>query len=151
MPKDSRVLKVLKHTPRGLVVVLVLATAAVLALGQYPHHELAGPNSTTVSRIIAAPAFVVALRIVVMYAVVFVLASILARIWNRQWLRKAGPFEVADDVQALKDERDRVRGEVQTAQARIGELNERLLQSNGVIERLGRALQEGPHRRGRPV
>ncbi len=130
-----------KHTPRVLVIAMLVATGLVLALGKYPHHELANSRATTAAKIVGAPAFVVAIRIVVMYAVVFVLASVLARIWNGHWLRKAGPFEVADEVQTLKDERDRLRNEAIAAGGRIQTLTRRLEEAYDDLQKIGEAVE----------
>jgi uncharacterized protein YlxW (UPF0749 family) len=141
-----------QQTPKLLVLAMLVATATVLAFGQYPHHELADRNATTVGKIVGAPAFVVALRLVVMYVVVFVLASVIARIWKGHWLRRAGPFEVADEVQTVIEERDRLKTEVKAAEDRIGRLTDSLRSSNTLARRLQQALTERPARRPwRPV
>jgi hypothetical protein len=61
-------------------------------------------------------------RITLLVVAGFIVLSILARIWNRQWLSKAGPFEVSTAMADVEHERDALREEVVGARRTIESL-----------------------------
>jgi len=128
----------LGHIPRILVFALLGTTVLVLIVGAYPHHSLAARSDDLGDRVLGSPAFVVAMRIVAMY--VFVLASVVARIWQGHWLRKAGPFEVSDEVQTIKEERDKLAREARDAKRDVERLKDTLANSDGLIRNLSQQL-----------
>jgi hypothetical protein len=130
----------LGHIPRILVFALLGTTVLVLIVGAYPHHSLAARSDDLGDRVLGSPAFVVAMRIVAMYVFVFVLASVVARIWQGHWLRKAGPFEVSDEVQTIKEERDKLAREARDAKRDVERLKDTLANSDGLIRNLSQQL-----------
>jgi hypothetical protein len=75
-----------------------------------------------------------------MYVFVFVLTSIVARVWQGAWLRKAGPFEVSDEVRTITQERDRLAARARETDSDIQRLKESLANSDGVIRTLSEGL-----------
>jgi len=65
-------------------------------------------------------------RLVLMFAAVYVILSIIARISRGQWLNRAGPFQVQDSVQKLTSESQTLQANLRTAEATIQELQVRL-------------------------
>jgi hypothetical protein len=130
--------------PRALVVLLIGATLTVLVIGAYPHHSLATSKDDLTARVLGSPAFVIGMRVVAMYVFVFVLASVIARIWQGHWLRKAGPFEVSDEVQTLKEARDQLAAKAREAERDLERLKDTLANSDGVIRTLSAQLSGAP-------
>ena len=93
------------------------------------------------------PPVVIGIRLVLLYVFVFVLASVLARIWNQQWLRKAGPFEVSDEVETLKDEVVRLTERARTAEARLERFTLAIQDSDKTIRTLSQALRKKERKR----
>jgi hypothetical protein len=71
---------------------------------------------------------------------------VIARIWQGHWLRKAGPFEVSDEVAALKESRDLLAEKARDAEAVVERLKEDLANSDGLISTLSAQLT-GPSQR----
>jgi hypothetical protein len=139
--------KWLRHWPRGLVLALLGSTLVVLLLGHYPHRSLAGRKPTLLEEMTGIPPVVIGIRLVLLYVFVFVLASVLARIWNQQWLRKAGPFEVSDEVETLKDEVVRLTERARTAEARLERFTLAIQDSDKTIRTLSQALRKKERKR----
>ena len=86
-----------------------------------------------------------AIRVVLVFAVGFIVASLLARIWNRQWLSKAGPFEISD-VKDLTGELDAAQLNLAQAEEDINSLNVRINASDRTIEELLVSLDAASNR-----
>jgi hypothetical protein len=125
MPTATRTL------PR-LAGVLLLLAGAYVALQAYPS-ELAVPAAARRADLIATvlydQAIVFVLRILILCAAAFTVLSIVVRIWNREWLTKAGPFEVERAVAVTEREHGDLEIEVADLRARYVELLERMLVS----------------------
>ena len=96
-----------------LVAALVTLGVAYAGLRLYPA-ELpalpAGDRGDLLATVFYDQAMVFLLRIVFLCAAAFAVLSIAARIWNREWLIKAGPFEVERAAARSERELDELRG-----------------------------------------
>ncbi len=119
MPTAARTL------PRLAGILLALAGAYV-GLRLYPS-ELPSPavgrRADLLATLFYDQAMVFLLRVVILCAAAFTVLSIVARIWNREWLTKAGPFEVERMV-ASRD-RDALKRQLEEAHAEIERLARR--------------------------
>ena len=109
--------------------------AIAVAVALYPHYIKLGKNPSLVDQIFQSRTIVVLIRVVLLFAAGFIVASLLARIWNRQWLSKAGPFEISDVVD-LTGELDAAEANLAHAEEDINKLNLRISASDRTIEEL---------------
>ena len=123
-----------KWPARGVAIGLVGGAIAV-AVALYPHYIKLGKNPSLVDQIFQSRTIVVLIRVVLLFAAGFIVASLLARIWNRQWLSKAGPFEISDVVD-LTGELDAAEANLAHAEEDINKLNLRISASDRTIEEL---------------
>jgi hypothetical protein len=74
----------------------------------------------------------------------FIIASIVVRMKNREWLRRAGPFEVSERaVEDLENQIEFWRSAALTGQDEIEQLKDQLEESDSLIEFLEKQLNEG--------
>ena len=132
--------KRLKRWPPRVVVVALVIVAVVLGINLYPHQIRVSSHPSVLDETFDSRTLILALRIVVLFAVGFIVASLIARIWGGQWLSKAGPFEITD-VKDLTDELKQSEAQVANAQKEIETLDERLAKSDETIEELLRATE----------
>ena len=92
-------------------------------------------NQTVVDSIFQSRTLVVLIRIVVVFVAGFVITSLLARIWRREWLAKAGPFEISD-VMDLTGALDVAQKNLREAEDRMLTLTARIADSDRTIEDL---------------
>jgi hypothetical protein len=108
MPTAARTL------PRLVGILLALGSAYV-GLRLYPS-ELPSPavgrRADVIATVFYDQAMVFLLRVVILCAAAFTVLSIVARIWNREWLIKASPFEVERVVAVAADEHGDLEVEV---------------------------------------
>jgi hypothetical protein len=115
-----------------LVGILLLLAAVYVGLQLYPS-ELPAPATGRRADLLATvfydQAMVFLLRLVILCAAAFTVFSIVARIWNREWLTKAGPFEVERAVPLVEDERDDLKSQLGELRADYVRLAEAILTS----------------------
>lgn len=94
--------------------------AAVIAHRLYPH-ELPPADRRTdlLATVFYDPAMVFAGRVAALSIAAFAVLSILARIWNREWLTKAGPFEVEHAAATSERERDDLKKQLAEARGQL--------------------------------
>jgi hypothetical protein len=132
-----------RHFAHGLVLVLIGATIA-LADQVYPDDSDVARSSDDnfIDSVFSDPLVIAAASVAVVYVAAFCVISVLARIWNRQWLRRAGPFEISDEVKDLRNSVERWQQEAGRAKDQISELQERLADSNKLTSELSAALSK---------
>lgn len=79
-----------------------------------------------IDTLLASRAVVVAIRIAIIFAAVFVALSVIALIARRQWLTRVGPVEVSGKVSDLDVENRRLAKEIEEANRVIEELEQKL-------------------------
>jgi hypothetical protein len=110
-----------------LLVVLLTIVGVYVALRIYPHDLPAPqPHADFVATVFQSRALIFTGRITLLVVAAFVVLSIVARIWNRQWLSKAGPFEISTAMTDVERERDGLSEELVSARATIRELKARI-------------------------
>lgn len=74
----------------------------------------------------------------------FIIAATVVRMKNRDWLRRAGPFEVSETaVTELEEQVDFWRTAAQAGQEEVAELRQRLEESDELLEELHLAMDDG--------
>ncbi len=122
-----------------LLLILLLLTAVFAALQLYPA-DLPSPlgdrRGDLLATILYDQAIVFVLRVVVLCAAVFTVLSIVGRIRNREWLMRAGPFEVERTAERADRERDDLKAQLTQLQAEYDRLVEptRWSRTDGVPE-----------------
>ena len=113
------------RAPVFLALILVLALAvtdAVLAPAPAPERP------DFIDTLLASRAVVVAMRIAIVFAALFVVLSVAALIVRRQWLTRVGPVEVSDRTAELEEE-------LEVAHQVIDALESMAVNSQQVIDR----------------
>lgn len=97
------------NTPSGGTIISRLTLLALIAVAVYVGlriYPLTAPHPSTrpdfLDAVLESRALVFAARMTVLFAAAFVILSVTARIWNKEWLSKAGPFEVSAAVSATE-------------------------------------------------
>jgi hypothetical protein len=102
----------------GRLAVVVLATAsAFVALRLYPHELPAARHPDLLAVVFYSRAMVFAGRITLPCLAAFAILSIVARIVRREWLLRAGPFEVERAAAISERERDELKVELVESRA----------------------------------
>jgi hypothetical protein len=82
--------------------------------------------------------------LVLAFGGVFIIASTVVRMKNKDWLRRAGPFEVSETaVTELEEQVDFWRNAALEGQEEVAELRQRLQESDELIEELHVAMDDG--------
>jgi hypothetical protein len=82
-------------------------------------------------------AVVLGVPIVFLFTGAFIVASLFARIWGRQWLSKAGPFEVSEAGNAdLRDQVEKWQSQARDTATEITTLRDRLAEADAIFEEL---------------
>lgn len=143
---------------RQLVAILLCITApaavVLLAIGLFPADLPGNGNPTFVDTIFddrgviwAARLLLVSGAAVLAFGGVFIVVSIVIRMRNREWLRRAGPFEVSEGTAGDMESRVELWRELALAgEGKVTEMTEMLDRSDEVIERLSTALVNGKER-----
>lgn len=107
----------------GRLAGLVLAAAtAFAALRLYPHGLPAARHPDLLAVVFYSPAMVFAGRVTLLCLAAFAVLSIVARIVRREWLLRAGPFEVERAAAISERERDELWAELVESRARTDRL-----------------------------
>ncbi len=99
-----------------LVVAGFSLVGAYVALRVYPH-DLPAPDGHAglLATVLQSRPIVFVGRIAILSVAVFAVLSIVARMWNREWLTKAGPFEIGQVTKAAEEENARLKEQVACA------------------------------------
>jgi hypothetical protein len=119
--------------------VLVLGAAAIYAIGD----AVLAPAPTPVDpgfidTILGSRAVVAAVRLAVISAGVFVVASVAALIARGQWLTRVGPVQVAQPVADIGAESQRLEDSLAEARETIGSIRNDLLENERQLKKKGR-------------
>jgi len=103
-----------------LCVIVVAIIGAYAALRVYPAELPASERHPDfLTTIFHSRPIVFTGRVTILCLAAFVVFSIAARMWNREWLSKAGPFEVSTAVSDVEIERDGLKEELAEADEAI--------------------------------
>lgn len=87
--------------------------------------------------VLAARLLLVSAAVVLAVGGVFIVASTIRRMANREWLRKAGPFEIPDTaVSEVEGQLEHWRQMAQAGEEEIADLTEELREAEEMIEQL---------------
>lgn len=87
--------------------------------------------------VLAARLLLVSAAVVLAIGGVFIVASTIRRMANREWLRKAGPFEIPDTaVSEVEGQLEQWRRIARTGREELAEMTEQLREANAEIEQL---------------
>jgi hypothetical protein len=139
------------------VIFVTVALAAIpvalvfLGVALYPHRLPSPPNPDFIDTIFDNRAVIWAARLLLVSAAVvlaigglFIVVSTIIRMKNRDWLKRAGPFEVSENaVTDLETQIEYWRNAALLGQDEIAELRERLEESAELIEQLYLAIDDG--------
>lgn len=92
----------------------------------------------------AARLLLVSAAAVLAFGGIFIVVSIGIRMKNREWLRRAGPFEISETaVSEIEGQLDFWRQAALAGQEEVAELTERLEESDELIEQLHTMVDDG--------
>jgi len=120
---------------------LALASALV-ALRLYPHELPAAQHPDLLAVIAYSRAMVFAGRVTLLCLAAFAILSIVARIARREWLLRAGPFEVERAAAISERERDELKAELAESRATIERLAAAYDALAGHVVKLARAQEQ---------
>lgn len=107
----------------GRLAGLALAAAiALAALRLYPHELPAARHPDLLAVVFYSPAMVFGGRVTLLCLAAFAVLSIVARVARREWLLRAGPFEVERAAAISERERDELWAELAESRARTDRL-----------------------------
>jgi len=116
-------------TPRGgtvvarLLLIALCVVSAYVALRLYPHRMPSSkPHPGYVETVLQSRVLVLAGRMALLFVAAFGVLSIAARMWNKEWLSKAGPFEVSKAAATVEHERELLKEQLARAEDRIEHL-----------------------------
>lgn len=134
-----------------LIIAACIAGVVLLVKGLYPADLPAPANPDFIDNIFDNRAVVWAARLLLVSAAavlafggIFIVVSIGIRMKNREWLRRAGPFEISETaVSEIEGQVDFWRQTALAGQEEVAELTERLEESDELIEQLHNMLDDG--------
>jgi hypothetical protein len=124
-------------------VLLVLLAGGVVALGLtiYPN-ELRSKNSPNfIDNIFDSRLVIFIVRVVILAAAVYAVASVVGLILNRQWIERIGPVQVAQSVAEYERQNIALSYELADAAETIEALQERLDESDTALEQAESDIQ----------
>ena len=111
----------------GRLVVLLLALAGgFAALRLYPHELPPARHPDLLAVVFYSPGMVFAGRVTLLCLAAFAVLSIVARIVRREWLLRAGPFEVERAAAISEREQDQLRVKLAASQEHVALLQAEL-------------------------
>lgn len=130
-----------------LSVVLVLAGTGVYAIVDAVVSDTLPPESPGfIDSVLNSDAVVAAIRLALIFAAVYVVASVVALISRRQWLARVGPVHVSEQVSDLVEENAGLRTDLEVTAGIINDLDEELANADRALaDLLGRI--SGPRQR----
>lgn len=109
-----------------LAAAMLAVGSAFAALRLYPHELPQARHPDLLAVVFYSRAMVFAGRITLLCLAGFAVLSIVARIVRREWLLRAGPFEVERAAAISERERDELKEELAEARARADRLESQL-------------------------
>lgn len=88
-----------------------------------------------IDTVLASRAVVVAIRIALVFAALFVVLSVIALIAQRRWLRRLGPVEVSKEISNLDAENQRLENELKASNQVIEDLKGEVADSHQVVDK----------------
>ncbi len=134
-----------------LLFVALLALLVLLIKGLYPTDLPIGKNPDFIDNVFDNRAVIWAARLLLVSAAavlafggVFIVTSTVIRMRNREWLRRAGPFEISETaVSEIEGQVEFWRDAALAGQEEVAELTERINESDELIEHLQLMLDDG--------
>jgi hypothetical protein len=127
----------LKRWPSRILALALVGVAIGIAAKLYPHPISVRHNPSLLDVFFDSRAVVLGVRIVFLFTGAFIVASLFARIWGRQWLSKAGPFEVSEAGNAdLRDQVEKWQSQARDTATEITTLRDRLAEADAIFEEL---------------
>jgi hypothetical protein len=134
-----------------LIILACLVGVVLLVKGLYPADLPSAKNPDFIDNVFDNRAVVWAARLLLVSAAavlafggLFIVISTGIRMANREWLRKAGPFEISETaVNEIEGQVGFWRQEALAGQEEISELTERLEESDELIEHLHNMIDDG--------
>ena len=134
-----------------LIIAACVIGLVLLVKGLYPADLPSTTNPDFIDNIFDNRAVVWAARLLLVSAAavlafggVFIVISTGIRMKNREWLRRAGPFEISETaVSEIEGQVDFWRQAALAGQEEVAELTERLEESDELIEQLHNMLDDG--------
>lgn len=124
-----------------LLLIALGGLAVFAALRSYPHAvPPAAEHPDYVDTVLESRALVLAGRMTLLFAAGFAVLSIAARMWNKEWLSKAGPFEVSQVATSFERERELVADELAETRARIEDVSAALEEAMRSFDILARGV-----------
>jgi hypothetical protein len=120
---------------RLFVLLVTVALTALTVVEAFPHHVETARNPGFVDDIVANPVVIFAIRLAVLFAVVYVGVSVVGLIGGRRWLSQLGPFKASEPIARLDSNGGQLRSELEQAIDTTIDLDQRLAES-------GRSLTE---------
>jgi hypothetical protein len=131
----------------GFAVLAAIGAVGVYGLIEiYPDDVVEPTNADFLDNIFANEFVLFAARLVLFaagavafFAAFFAILSVIQWIKNRQWLRRAGPFEVAEATAAVADLKGEIefwRGLAESSGEELEDLRQQLQKNDEVVERL---------------
>lgn len=128
----------------ALLLFICIVGSVVLIKGLYPADLPSSKDPAFIDNVFHNRAVIWAARLLLVSAAavlafggLFIVASIGMRMKNREWLRRAGPFEISETtLSEMTVQRDRWRVAALLQQERVAELTERLERSDELIAQL---------------
>ncbi|HET7122405.1 MAG TPA: hypothetical protein VFI17_14280 [Solirubrobacterales bacterium] len=117
----------------GLLLVVPVSYAigdAVLAPTPVPAHP------SFIDTVLASRAVVAAIRLAIIFAAAFVVASVVALTGRRQWLTRVGPVQVSERVSDLVDENERLKKSIDTMRVTVDNLEQDVARSSRLLDHL---------------
>ncbi len=133
-PQDSGA----NRAQQVLGIVVVVGAAALLVFGiaeAFPHHVRNSANPNFVDNIVANSVVIFAIRLAVLFAVVYVGVSVVGLIGGRRWLTQLGPFKASEPIAQLDSNANLLQDELQDAVGTIEDLSQRLAESDQSLEK----------------
>jgi hypothetical protein len=119
------------------VALVVLAAAGAYAVGDAILAPTPISNSPGfVETVLASRAVVASVRIAVIFAAAFVVASVVALVARGQWPTRIGPVQVAEQVSGLDAENQRLKESLDNARDTVDNLKSDLAESNRLLDQV---------------
>jgi hypothetical protein len=122
----------------GLLALPALLTLSVAGMYAVGDAVLAGAPSPKdpgfVDGVLASGAVLAAIRLAIIAAAAYIVASIVALIARRQWLTRVGPVEVSAQVSDLQAENTMLRSALDSAEKKADYLEEELAVAEDLVD-----------------
>lgn len=118
-------------------VVIILVAVALLGAALYsiyPQQLAPEKNPSFVAEIFHSRAIIIMVRVAVLFAAAYVVASAVGLMAGRRWLTQLGPFRAAEPIAKLDDAAERLEEDLKDAVGTIDELSKSLDESDRALE-----------------